>query len=94
MRQPKGPSKRTAALTRARVAGFEGDTREFARLVVESRVGREALNAAWRVGEAERLVVSRGVDPSLSPREASRYQGEILSPLWAAQARCEEVSRG
>lgn len=54
--QPKRPSKRTVALTLARVAGFEGDTRAFTRLLVESRVNREDMNAAWRAGVAQRAV--------------------------------------
>lgn len=53
--QPKGPSKRTAALARAKVAGFEGDSRTFTRLVVEARVNRVDLNAAWRAGVAQRV---------------------------------------
>lgn len=52
--QPKRPSKRTVALTLARVAGFEEDTRAFTRLLVESRVNREAMHEAWQAGVARR----------------------------------------
>lgn len=54
MRQPKGPTQRQVALTRTKVAGFEGDSRTFTRLVVESRVNRRAMNEAWAAGVALR----------------------------------------
>lgn len=46
------PTKREVAISRARVAGYENDTRTFTRLLVESRVRRELLNAAWQEGAA------------------------------------------
>ena len=48
-----GPTKREVALTKAKVAGYENDTRTFTRLLVESRVRRELLNAAWIEGRSQ-----------------------------------------
>jgi hypothetical protein len=47
MKQLNEPTRRVTA---ARIAGFEGDTKAFTRLVIESHVNRAALNAAWAAG--------------------------------------------
>lgn len=47
-------SKRTMALAVARRCGFENDTKTFTRLLIEARVRRELLNAAWAAGAALR----------------------------------------
>ena len=44
-------TKREAALAAAKVAGYHGDGRYFTRLVIESRVARPILNAAYAEGQ-------------------------------------------
>lgn len=46
-------TKRDIAISRARVAGYENDTRTFTRLLVESRVRRELLTEAWHQGRTQ-----------------------------------------
>lgn len=46
-------TKREIAIARAKVAGYENDTRTFTRLLVESRVRRELLNEAWHQGRSQ-----------------------------------------
>ena len=55
-------TKRRIAIDKARIAGYENDTRTFTRLLVESRVRRELLNEAWQQGRkhAERLCQACG----------------------------------
>lgn len=43
-------TKRTLALTQARIAGYHNDNSTFTRLAIGSRIGRETLKAAWRDG--------------------------------------------
>ena len=43
-------SKRETAIVKAKSAGYHNDTRDFTRLLVESRVRRELLNEAWYLG--------------------------------------------
>lgn len=43
-------TKRDTALALMRVAGYHGDTRERVRLIVESRVNRQAMDEAWSQG--------------------------------------------
>lgn len=43
-------NRRDLDLGIARVAGYHGDSRTFTRLVVESRVRRQLLDEAWRIG--------------------------------------------
>lgn len=43
-------SRRELDLAIARIAGYHDDSRRFTRLVVESRVRRQLLDAAWRTG--------------------------------------------
>ena len=45
--------KREIAIAKARIAGYENDTRAFTRLLVESRVRRDLLNEAWRNGRSQ-----------------------------------------
>lgn len=47
-------TKRDVALTIAKSAGFHNDTRTFTRAIIERRVNREAMNAAWAAGVAAR----------------------------------------
>lgn len=47
-------TKREIAISKARIAGYENDTRTFTRLLVESRVRRELLNEAWHQGRSQR----------------------------------------
>lgn len=49
-------TKREIAIAKAKVAGYENDTRTFTRLLVESRVRRELLNEAWHQGEKLRNI--------------------------------------
>jgi hypothetical protein len=51
-------TKREIAIGRAKIAGYNGDAAEFTRVIIESRVKREALLLAWRLGE---VMKSRGV---------------------------------
>jgi hypothetical protein len=46
-------TKREIAIARARIAGYENDTRTFTRLLVESWVRRELLNEAWHQGRSQ-----------------------------------------
>lgn len=41
---------RQAALLNARIAGYHDDSRAFIRLLVETRVRRELMNAEWKRG--------------------------------------------
>ena len=43
-------SARQMALRLARVYGFENDTKAFTRLIIESRVNRQAMLDAWAAG--------------------------------------------
>lgn len=45
---------RKQALTVARIAGYHGDSHAFTRALVEARVSRSSMTAAWRQGEAAR----------------------------------------
>lgn len=40
-------TKRETALTLARIAGYHSNSKAFTRLVIESRVNREAMSRAW-----------------------------------------------
>lgn len=44
-------NKRETALLYAKVAGYHADSKAFIRLIVESRVNREAMNSAWYAGQ-------------------------------------------
>jgi hypothetical protein len=44
-------TKRSVALTYAKVAGYHNDTKSFTRLIIESRVNRQAMNTAWDLGQ-------------------------------------------
>ena len=45
-------TKRETALVLMRVAGYHNDQRDRVRLLVESRVNRQAMDAAWMDGQA------------------------------------------
>jgi hypothetical protein len=51
MKKDGRPTKREVALGKMRQAGYENDRRTYVRLLVESRINRQALNAAWQAGE-------------------------------------------
>jgi hypothetical protein len=42
---------RETAITLAKVAGYHADSRAFTRLIVEARVNRATMNAAWHAGQ-------------------------------------------
>jgi hypothetical protein len=44
-------NRREQALASARIAGYHDDGRSFTRLIVEARVNRQAMNAAWMDGK-------------------------------------------
>lgn len=44
-------NKRQISLTRAKIAGYHDDSRSFTRLIIESRVNRQAMNEAWNNGK-------------------------------------------
>lgn len=46
--------KRNVSLAEARVAGYHDDRAAFTRLVIESRVNRNALTNAWHEGSSAR----------------------------------------
>jgi hypothetical protein len=52
---PRRASKRQLAIAIAADCGYHGDTRKFTRLIIEARVARTTLNAAWSRGAAARL---------------------------------------
>ena len=67
--QPKRPTRREIALTTARVAGYENDTRAFTRLFCTSHVAScAALNEAWRAGVALRQNAQEDSDHAQRPR--------------------------
>lgn len=47
-------TKRNIALAYARVAGYHNDSSAFTRLIIESRVNRQAMNEAWGNGRIAR----------------------------------------
>lgn len=50
---------REAALSKARAAGYHQDTKAFTRLIVESRVNRQAMNEAWAAGQTAKAAGAR-----------------------------------
>ena len=81
---PKRPSRRVIALACATAAGFEDDKRTFTRLMVEARINRPDLYAAWDRGVALRN------RPHLAPAEPLRAltghaQGASVPPTPAVQ---------
>lgn len=57
---------RANALTRARLAGHQNDTREFTRLIIECRVNRQMMLRAWYQGRelAEREATAAAKSPA------------------------------
>ena len=48
-------NKRQSNLIMAKVAGYHNDSKLFTRLVIESRIKRDALNEAWITGASAKL---------------------------------------
>ena len=44
-------SRREQAITYMIIAGYHNDTAAFTRLIIESRVNRQACNEAWMQGQ-------------------------------------------
>lgn len=63
-------SARKIDLVRARIAGHDGDTAEFTRLVCESRVSRAALTEAYRAGMPKAPERVRPANPERDERHA------------------------
>jgi len=70
-RRVLGQTRREIALSLARVAGYHGDTATFTRLLVEERVNRAAMNAAWQSG-----VFARGTGARCDCLECREEKGE------------------
>lgn len=73
-------TKREIAIAKARIAGYENDTRTFTRLLIESRVRRDLLNEAWhqgRIKAAKKSIV--GTVPAEESDEEFARQIEEMS---------------
>lgn len=48
---------------------------------------REAMAGSERLAFLRAGIASRGINPDLTPSEASEYQAQFLAPLWEELAR-------